>query len=64
LNKKDQEEDSNVKGKIIDSNDIIKFENVVVYTPGNVKLAEDMNFDVVVGKNTIITGPNGSGKSR
>lgn len=50
-------------GKIIESNNSIKFENVKIITPANVTLATDMNFEVVVGKNTIITGPNGAGKS-
>jgi ABC-type uncharacterized transport system fused permease/ATPase subunit len=42
----------------MESLDHIKFENATIRTPGEdgVILAKDLNFEVVQGKNTIITG--------
>jgi len=60
-----------LRSKKVESNgkmenlDHIKFENATIRTPGEdgVILAKGLNFEVIEGKNTIITGPNGSGKS-
>ena len=50
--------------KIIDSDAVIKFENVKFkYFNSEVDIFENLNFPILKNKHTIITGPNGSGKS-
>ena len=50
--------------KIIDSDAVIKFENVKFkYFNSEVDIFENLNFEILKNKHTIITGPNGSGKS-
>tara|TARA_A200000113_G_C8789653_1_gene330430 strand:+ start:35 stop:766 length:732 start_codon:yes stop_codon:yes gene_type:complete len=50
--------------KISDSNAVIKFENVKFkYFNSEVDIFENLSFEILKNKHTIITGPNGSGKS-
>lgn len=51
------------KKKHIQDGDSIKFEHVNLVTPNDTLLVKDLNFEVVRGKNMLITGPNGTGKS-
>ncbi|KAL0489343.1 peroxisomal long-chain fatty acid import protein [Acrasis kona] len=54
--------DKKYKGEMKDS-DVIRFQDVSIYTPAEVLLAKKLRFTVQRGKNTVITGPNGCGKS-
>lgn len=46
-----------------DDGEMIKFENVQVYTPTGHLLVKDLNFEIRKGTSMLLTGCNGSGKS-
>ncbi|KAM8930906.1 ATP-binding cassette sub-family D member 3 isoform 2-T2 [Pelodytes ibericus] len=50
-------------GKIINADNIIKFDHVPLATPNGDVLIKDLNFEVKSGANVLICGPNGCGKS-
>nr|XP_033772832.1 ATP-binding cassette sub-family D member 3 isoform X2 [Geotrypetes seraphini] len=50
-------------GKIIITDNIIKFNHVPLVTPNGDVLIRDLNFEVKSGANVLICGPNGCGKS-
>jgi ATP-binding cassette subfamily D (ALD) protein 3 len=50
-------------GKIIEADNLIRFENVPVATPNGDVLLRSLNIEVKSGMNVLIAGPNGSGKS-
>eukprot|EP01112_Ceratiomyxa_fruticulosa_P013126 TRINITY_DN3673_c0_g5_i1.p1 TRINITY_DN3673_c0_g5~~TRINITY_DN3673_c0_g5_i1.p1 ORF type:complete len:634 (-),score=92.64 TRINITY_DN3673_c0_g5_i1:40-1941(-) len=55
--------DKNTKnGKIVDG-ETIKFSNVTCYTPNGHCILTNLSFEVVPGKNILLTGPVGCGKS-
>ncbi len=47
----------------IEHGETIKFENVTLLTPENQLLAKNVSFEILPGKNILVTGPNGAGKS-
>jgi len=50
-------------GKIIETDHLIRFENVPVATPNGDILLRNLNIEVKSGMNVLIAGPNGCGKS-
>ncbi|CAI9561408.1 unnamed protein product, partial [Staurois parvus] len=50
-------------GRIINADNIIKFEHVPLATPNGDILIRDLNFEVRSGTNVLVCGPNGCGKS-
>ncbi|XP_053325015.1 ATP-binding cassette sub-family D member 3 [Spea bombifrons] len=50
-------------GKIINADNIIKFDHVPLATPNGDILIRDLNFEVRSGANVLVCGPNGCGKS-
>ncbi|XP_071984961.1 ATP-binding cassette sub-family D member 3 isoform X2 [Engystomops pustulosus] len=50
-------------GKVINADNIIKFEHVPLATPNGDILIRDLNFEVRSGTNVLVCGPNGCGKS-
>ncbi|KAM4720613.1 ATP-binding cassette sub-family D member 3 [Rhinophrynus dorsalis] len=50
-------------GKIINVDNIIKFDHVPLATPNGDILIRDLNFEVKSGANVLVCGPNGCGKS-
>ncbi|CAD8074471.1 unnamed protein product [Paramecium sonneborni] len=51
------------KGQIIQTEDIIEFDNVPIISPNGDTLIKGMSFKITPGMNVIISGPNGCGKS-
>lgn len=51
------------RGRIIETNSILKFDRVPIVSPNGDILVEEISFDIRPGMHTIITGPNGCGKS-
>lgn len=54
---------SKYDSEVVHDNNLIKFENVPLYTPANKLLCRPLNFSISQGDNLLIIGPNGSGKS-
>ncbi|XP_063062855.1 ATP-binding cassette sub-family D member 3a isoform X2 [Engraulis encrasicolus] len=50
-------------GRIINVDNIIKFDHTPLVTPNGDVLIKDLNFEVQSGANVLICGPNGCGKS-
>ncbi|XP_056379089.1 ATP-binding cassette sub-family D member 3 isoform X2 [Hyla sarda] len=50
-------------GRVINVDNIIKFEHVPLATPNGDILIRDLNFEVRSGTNVLVCGPNGCGKS-
>ncbi|KAL2085571.1 hypothetical protein ACEWY4_018891 [Coilia grayii] len=50
-------------GRIINTDNIIKFDHTPLVTPNGDVLIKDLNFEVQSGANVLICGPNGCGKS-
>ncbi|ETE63638.1 ATP-binding cassette sub-family D member 3 [Ophiophagus hannah] len=50
-------------GRIVITDNIIKFDHVPLATPNGDMLIKDLNFEVQSGANVLICGPNGCGKS-
>ncbi|XP_063284417.1 ATP-binding cassette sub-family D member 3 isoform X1 [Pelobates fuscus] len=50
-------------GKIINADNIIKFDHVPLATPNGDVLIRDLDFEVRSGANVLVCGPNGCGKS-
>ncbi|XP_043796452.1 ATP-binding cassette sub-family D member 3 [Apis laboriosa] len=50
-------------GKIINKDNIIKFEHVPLITPNGDILIKELSFEVKSGMNVLVCGPNGCGKS-
>ncbi|XP_026527627.1 ATP-binding cassette sub-family D member 3 isoform X2 [Notechis scutatus] len=50
-------------GRIVITDNIIKFDHVPLATPNGDMLIRDLNFEVQSGANVLICGPNGCGKS-
>ncbi|XP_066539480.1 ATP-binding cassette sub-family D member 3a isoform X2 [Hoplias malabaricus] len=50
-------------GKIINMDNIIKFEHTPLATPNGDILIRDLSFEVKSGTNVLVCGPNGCGKS-
>lgn len=51
------------RGQIIETEDVIIFEDVPIVTPNGDVLVERLNFKIVPGMHVFIQGPNGCGKS-
>jgi ATP-binding cassette subfamily D (ALD) protein 3 len=51
------------RGQIIETDDVIIFEDVPVITPNGDVLIERLNFEIRAGMHVFIQGPNGCGKS-
>ncbi|XP_073227312.1 ATP-binding cassette sub-family D member 3-like [Porites lutea] len=54
--------DSN-QGEIVETDHLIRFENVPLVTPNGDVLIDDLSFEVRSGINVLVCGPNGCGKS-
>ncbi|KAM4023495.1 ATP-binding cassette sub-family D member 3 isoform 2-T2 [Anomaloglossus baeobatrachus] len=50
-------------GKVINADNIIKFDHVPLATPNGDILIRDLTFEVKSGTNVLVCGPNGCGKS-
>ncbi|XP_041924139.1 ATP-binding cassette sub-family D member 3a isoform X2 [Alosa sapidissima] len=50
-------------GRIINIDNIIKFDHTPLVTPNGDMLIKDLNFEVQSGTNVLVCGPNGCGKS-
>ncbi|XP_056289976.1 ATP-binding cassette sub-family D member 3a [Pseudoliparis swirei] len=50
-------------GRVINRDNIIKFEHVPLSTPNGDVLIKDLTFEVRSGTNVLVCGPNGCGKS-
>ncbi|KAG9431927.1 ATP-binding cassette sub-family D member 3 [Apis mellifera carnica] len=50
-------------GKIINKDNIIKFDHVPLITPNGDILIKELSFEVKSGMNVLVCGPNGCGKS-
>ncbi|XP_075689298.1 ATP-binding cassette sub-family D member 3 [Rhinoderma darwinii] len=50
-------------GKVINADNIIKFDHVPLATPNGDILIRDLTFEVRSGTNVLVCGPNGCGKS-
>ncbi|XP_069161594.1 LOW QUALITY PROTEIN: ATP-binding cassette sub-family D member 3 [Procambarus clarkii] len=50
-------------GKVINEDNVIRFEKVPLVTPNGDVLVEELNFEVKSGMNVLVCGPNGCGKS-
>nr|DBA18059.1 TPA: hypothetical protein GDO54_016352 [Pyxicephalus adspersus] len=50
-------------GRVINVDNIIKFDHVPLATPNGDILIRDLNFEVRSGTNVLVCGPNGCGKS-
>ncbi|XP_069823815.1 ATP-binding cassette sub-family D member 3 [Dendropsophus ebraccatus] len=50
-------------GRVINADNIIRFEHVPLATPNGDILIRDLNFEVRSGTNVLVCGPNGCGKS-
>lgn len=50
-------------GKVIETEDYIRFTNVPVTSPNGDVFVKEVSFEVKRGVNTVVTGPNGCGKS-
>ncbi|XP_042237037.1 ATP-binding cassette sub-family D member 3-like [Homarus americanus] len=50
-------------GKVINEDNVIRFENVPLVTPNGDVLVQELNFEVKSGMNVLVCGPNGCGKS-
>lgn len=50
-------------GKVINEDNVIRFENVPLVTPNGDVLVRELNFEVKSGMNVLVCGPNGCGKS-
>ncbi|XP_040215924.1 ATP-binding cassette sub-family D member 3 [Rana temporaria] len=50
-------------GRVINVDNIIKFDHVPLATPNGDLLIRDLNFEVRSGTNVLVCGPNGCGKS-
>lgn len=60
--KLDQVNEMNM-GKLIQTDDYIKFTDVPVVSPNGDVFVKSISFEVKRGVNTVVTGPNGCGKS-
>ncbi|XP_037783578.1 ATP-binding cassette sub-family D member 3-like [Penaeus monodon] len=50
-------------GRVINEDNVIRFENVPLVTPNGDVLVRELNFEVKSGMNVLVCGPNGCGKS-
>lgn len=50
-------------GKVINADNVIRFEHVPLVTPNGDVLVNDLTFEVKSGMNVLVCGPNGCGKS-
>ncbi|KAK4318731.1 hypothetical protein Pmani_010280 [Petrolisthes manimaculis] len=50
-------------GKVVNEDNVIRFENVPLVTPNGDVLVKELNFEVKSGMNVLVCGPNGCGKS-
>lgn len=50
-------------GKVVNEDNVIRFENVPLVTPNGDVLVKELNFEVRSGMNVLVCGPNGCGKS-
>lgn len=50
-------------GKVVNEDNVIRFENVPLVTPNGDVLVQELNFEVKSGMNVLVCGPNGCGKS-
>lgn len=50
-------------GKIVETDHLIRFENVPIVTPNGDVLVKELSFEVKSGTNVLVSGPNGCGKS-
>jgi len=50
-------------GTIVETDRLIRFENVPIVTPNGDVLVKSLNFEVKSGVNVLVSGPNGCGKS-
>ncbi|KAK1118146.1 hypothetical protein K0M31_015191 [Melipona bicolor] len=60
---KDESIGSPGKGKIVNKDNIIRFEHVPLVTPNGDILIKELSFEVKSGMNVLVCGPNGCGKS-
>mmetsp|Transcript_35270 Transcript_35270/g.6350 ORF Transcript_35270/g.6350 Transcript_35270/m.6350 type:complete len:84 (+) Transcript_35270:1118-1369(+) len=51
------------RGRMIESQDIIKFEKVPIVSPNGDILVPSLDLEITPGMHTFIKGPNGCGKS-
>ncbi|CAL8294526.1 unnamed protein product [Lota lota] len=50
-------------GRVINADNIIKFDHTPLATPNGEILIQDLSFEVMSGANVLVCGPNGCGKS-
>ena len=50
-------------GKVINEDNLIKFDQVPLVTPNGDVLVRELSFEVPSGRNVLVCGPNGCGKS-
>ena len=50
-------------GRVINEDNIIRFEKVPLVTPNGDVLVKELSFEVKSGMNVLVCGPNGCGKS-
>lgn len=60
---KDESIGSPGEGKIVNKDNIIRFEHVPLVTPNGDILIKELSFEVKSGMNVLVCGPNGCGKS-